>query len=241
MTIMAEEARPLTPLDNRKSPQWPAVQKDKKPLKCEDCERSLCVCDVHSSASISLCSEDEYRGSSSQSEWSIISDEEDEQTEPLEEKPFQTTPMPPPAGHLPRQPPIFIEDRSVFIEEFRGSYSASARPELSVYSTRARNDVNIPPQCSVNVETDIIIFPSPPTRTPTAQDPAITFCPLSPNSTNHVEGTRMATIVGGAVSTAAGADSKRLTIVCGNPSAFTEIFFPKGSMLGVLEIFPHRY
>ena len=131
-----------------------------------------------------------------------------------------------------------ITDRQIFIEEFTGSLQASVTPELTAFTVRAKEDVVIYPQSSVLVPTDVIIHPSARNAASQRRTPAVSFCPLSRSSIDLTEGSRLACIQGGSVSVF---EQKRLTVSCGNPSTYINVFFPRGSIIGVLEIFPHRY
>ena len=293
--IMVKISRPLTPLVKRVSPSWPSVihSKGRKLPMCLDCERSKCVCDLGSNASLSLCSEDDKKtdfGETDPSELSFISDDgeasvgkgvrnqgkkwsfsgelngdisentafktnrSEEQGTPTCSTPYRdvgvnTTPLgadktpenkSPKPRNTPQQDwnPPSINDRQIFIEEFTGSLQASVTPELTAFTVRAKEDVVIYPQSSVLVPTDVIIHPLARHMASQGTTPAVSFCPLSPSSIDLTEGSRLARIMGGSVSVH---EQKRLSVSCGNPSTYINVFFPRGTIIGVVEIFPHRY
>ena len=131
-----------------------------------------------------------------------------------------------------------ITDKEIFVEEFTGCLQASASPELTAFTVRAKEDVVIFPQKSVLVPTDVILHPPAPHAASQRMTPAVSFCPLSPSSIDLTEGSKLACVQGGSVSVF---EQKRLTVSCGNPSTYINVFFPRGTIIGVLEIFPHRY
>ena len=292
---MVKINRSLTPIAKRVSPLWPSAAhtKGRKLPMCLDCERSQCVCDLGSNASLSLCSEDDKKtdfGETDPSELSFISDDGEAsagkrvqnqgkkwsfsgelngdisentafKTSRSEEEgtPICSTPnreigvnaVPPGADKTPESKspkprntpqqdwnPPSINDRQIFIEEFTGSLQASVTPELTAFTVRAKEDVVIYPQSSVLVSTDVIIHPLAHHVASQGTTPAVSFCPLSPSSIDLTEGSRLARIMGGAVSVH---EQKRLSVSCGNPSTYINVFFPRGTIIGVLEIFPHRY
>ena len=294
--IMVKISKPLTPPVKRVSPSWPSVAhtKGRKLPMCLDCERSRCVCDLGSNASLSLCSEDDKKsdfGETDPSESSFISsDGEGFQGRKVQRQGKKWSFLGESDGHNPENPalktvssreeegiptcstpyggasastaasradeapnnkttnkritpqqewnPPSIADRQIFIEEFTGSLQASVTPELTSFTVRAKEDVVIYPQSSVQVPTDVILHP--PARHVASQGttPAITFCPLSPSSIDLTEGSRLARIMGGSVGVH---EQKRLSVSCGNPSTYINVFFPRGTIIGVVEIFPHRY
>ena len=145
-------------------------------------------------------------------------------------------PTSPPRQNWNPHPPI--TDKEIFVEEFTGSLQASASPELTAFTVRAKEDVVIFPQKSVLVPTDVILHPPAPHAASQRMTPAVSFCPLSPSSIDLTEGSKLACVQGGSVSVF---EQKRLTVSCGNPSTYINVFFPRGTIIGVLEIFPHRY
>ena len=293
--IMVKISRPLTPFVKRVSPSWPSVAhtKGRKLPMCLDCERSKCVCDLGSNASLSLCSEDDKKsdfGETDPSELSFISNDgqasrgrkvqnqgkkwsflgesngrnpedpafetvsSEEEGIPTCSTPYGDVAVSAAAIRVDKTPnnkssnqritpqqewtPPSIIDRQIFIEEFTGSLQVSVTPELTAFTVRAKEDVVIYPQSTVFVPTDVILHPSARHVASQGTTPAVSFCPLSPSSIDLTEGSRLARIMGGSVSVH---EQKRLSVSCGNPSTYINVFFPRGTIIGVVEIFPHRY
>ena len=249
---MVRSARALTPT---KSTSPIMSTKGRKLALCWECERSVCICEKGSDDSVSLCSEDDVRGGveGADPDLSFISQPPCAPEVPWVEAPSfphdpldhpapcsSSTPLPPaaaptstqiPGGQSEVKPPA--PEKSVYVSDFWDSSS----PDLSVFGVTAISDIEIEPQCSISVETDIVIYGD---ERVGSNRSLFSFCPLIQNSPVMVHGTRHAITAGGAVYVGH-FGPKRLQISITNPGAFCNLFIPKGSSLGVLEIYKHRY
>lgn len=253
---MVKTARALSPHISPKSSPPRMSCKGRMMGLCWECERSICICEKGSDDSVSLCSEDDAKEdgtSAAGGDLSFIS-------EPPEAAPLTDSsshaPHAPCATSSPIRPnltpnshqlgdgqsqqsevKVSLPEKNVFVCDFTAHDPTSSTPDLSVYGVRAINDITIEPQCSLVVDTDVVIYGNHQAGAHTA---LFNFCPLVQNSPASVHGTRLATIAGGGVYVGH-KGPKRLQVFVTNPGGFCKIFIPKGASLGVLEIYNHRY
>ena len=250
----------LTPPSQRNSPSWPAPSKGRKMGICFECERQTCICEKNSQDSISICSEDEVHSSTHNQETDLsfisgdgsgpdIARQRSHATQFLPPPPADVSdPYEPveevvtPARHCAGRQEVREGDRQINIGEYRRFEDGVVMPDLIVFSVSSAEDVTVGPQKSVELNTNLVLHPEPPSvlNLDIPRTAQFNFCPLGPDAKNTSLAARACQIVGGPIFVGHRL-TKRLKILISNPGSFAPIFLPTGTLLGVMEIFYTRY
>ena len=199
---------------------------------CWDCERSDCICEKASEESLSLCSEDDisYRNHPQLEEQNLSFVDSNASGEI---KRSTSTPDEAAGGVPPQNGELAL--KNVYVSDF--THISSAMPDVTVYGVRTRQPAIVGVEQSVEIETDVCIYGLPYLSPINA---LINFCPLLESSPLLTQTARRVKIFGGSIYVGH-KGAKKLKIELSNPDNKEEIFVPKGTPIGVLEIYNYKY
>ena len=199
---------------------------------CWDCERSDCICEKASEESLSLCSEDDisYRNHPQLEEQNLSFVDSNASGEI---KRSTSTPDEAAGGVPPQNGELAL--KNVYVSDF--THISSAMPDVTVYGVRTRQPAIVGVEQSVEIETDVCIYGLPYLSPINA---LFNFCPLLESSPLLTQTARRVKIFGGSIYVGH-KGAKKLKIELSNPDNKEEIFVPKGTPIGVLEIYNYNY
>ena len=199
---------------------------------CWDCERSECICEKASEESLSLCSEDEIsynnRPQADEQNLSFV-----DSNASGDIKRSSSTPNEAVGGTPSLNGELAL--KNVYVSDF--THISSSMPDVTVYGVRTRQPAIIGVEQSIEVETDVCIYGLPYLS---AINALFNFCPLVETSPLMTHTARRIKIFGGSIYVGH-TGAKKLKIELSNPDNKEEIFVPRGTPVGVLEIYNYKY